>query len=243
MIQEIENEEINVTKIPMNTDQTDESIPFPLPKHLTHFMVICGPPGSGKTNIMVNLIGKKNKNYYGVYDRVYFISPSQHTIGKKINFNPDRCHTVFSEELLNNIIEQEQGEENRCLLILDDVVAQISKNMNSMLKFIYNRRHIGSGFSVWILIQKWNKLPLELRSCCSHSIIFKPNNKKELSDWYDELCSLEKQQFNELISHCFQTKHDFIFYDVEKSQYYRNFNKIIFVNNNANEEEKVWSNT
>ena len=238
MIHEVANKDIQISKIPMNTDDIDETIPAPLPKVLTHFMVISGPPGSGKTNLMVNLIGKKNKNYYGVFDRVYFISPSQHTIGKKIPFNPDRCHTAFSEELLNSIIEQEQQENNRCLLILDDVVAQITKNMKAMLKFIYNRRHIGGGFSVWCLIQKWNKLPLELRTCCTHATIFKPMNKKEVSCFYDELSNLEPKDWHDLTSYCWKDKHDFIFYDVAHGQYYRNFNKIILHNSNDRQEGK-----
>jgi Cdc6-like AAA superfamily ATPase len=240
MIKEIENTDINISKIPMNTDYIEERIPQPLPKSLTHFLIINGPPGSGKTNIMVNLIGKQNKNYYGVYDRVYFISPSIHTIGKKINFNDERVFNNFSEEILNHIIEEEEGQDNKCLLILDDVVAQLNRNMKPMLKFIYNRRHIGGGFSVWLLAQKWNKIPLELRSCCSHTILFKPGNKKELTDFYDELCNLDKNSFNEICNYIYKDKHDFLFYDMK--DYYRNFNKIIYTNNNEKEEPKKETN-
>jgi len=58
-ITEIEPEKpIVVSKFEMSCDQCDKSIPKPLPQVLNFFMVIVGRPGSGKTNLLLNLTAK-----------------------------------------------------------------------------------------------------------------------------------------------------------------------------------------
>lgn len=223
--------DLSVSKIKMNTDQIDESIPKPLPNILTFFMILVGAPGSGKTNLLVNLIATKNKCYYQKYDRVYFISPSQHTIDKDLKFNPDRCFTTFSDDILQHIIDTEEQEQNRILIILDDVVAQIAKNNKTLLRFIYNRRHLGAGTSIIITTQKYNKLPLEIRCCASDIFLFRPSNKKELLDFHSELVNLDYKDFEDVCRYTFQNRHDFLYYSITNQAYHRNFNRLIFSSN------------
>ena len=71
-ITEIEPEKsIVVSKFEMSCDQCDKSIPKPLPQVLNFFMVIVGRPGSGKTNLLLNLTAKHGRAFNKKFDRVF----------------------------------------------------------------------------------------------------------------------------------------------------------------------------
>ena len=78
-IKEEENNDINISKFNFSCDDEDLTIPDPLPKK-SFSLLITGRPGSGKTNLLLNLITKRGKCFNRKFDKVYIFSPSLATI-------------------------------------------------------------------------------------------------------------------------------------------------------------------
>ena len=71
---------IVVSKFEMSCDQVCADIPKPLPQVLNFFMVIVGRPGSGKTNLLLNLTAKHGRAFNKKFDKVFLWSPSLGTV-------------------------------------------------------------------------------------------------------------------------------------------------------------------
>ena len=66
-------------------------------------------------------------------------------------------------------------------------------------KVLMNRRHqcgANGSLSVWITTQVYNKVPLPVRKCASHLILYEAKNRKELDSMFDEIVvGLTKQEW------------------------------------------------
>jgi len=85
---------------------------------------------------------------------------------------------------------------------------------------IFNRRHMH--LSIVINVQSYNQLALSLRKTASHFCMFKPRNKKEGQNIFEELIFLDPKLQEELYRYVFQERHDFLFGDVASGKLYRN---------------------
>ena len=225
-IKEVKNDLYKISPIRMSNDASISNVHAPLPLFYNFFMIVCGPPGSGKTCFMLNLINKKLKNtLYKKFDRVLLFSNSLHTIGEKIKLPEDRMfHGI---EQLQEVVEGLESENHRALIILDDVISDI-KNNPFFMKLLYNRRHIGGGVSIVIMTQIWNKLPLALRKVSTHVVLFNTSNKKEFQSIYDDFINIKRETFDEIIKYIFDDKHNFLFLDTVNKIFYKNFNLLSF---------------
>jgi len=209
---------------------------------------ICGNVGSGKTSVVISLLTshptKKNPNVpkflYRFFDHCYVISPSMKTLPlHKLKISEDRLHGKYSDDILNDIIEQEQeGENLNNMIWMDDCIRDLSRS-KILCKTILNRRHCTqndeednqSGLSLFITSQKYNALPLIHRCNMSHFIIFPTKNQKELNCIKEELMGdLNPDQQEEVFNLSWDEPHSFLFIDNTKKtddRYYKNFDKII----------------
>ena len=80
-----------------------------------------------------------------------------------------------------------------------------------LCSLLQNRRHLtqnndkkgAANLSIWVTSQKYNMLPLALRTALSHVAIFKSTNTQEKRAIQDELMSdLDKGQQEELLDVC-----------------------------------------
>lgn len=121
------DKKINISKYDFSCDDEDMSIPDPLPKK-SFSMLIVGKPGTGKTNLLLNLITKQGKAFNKKFDKVFIFSPSLGTIKGDDPFELIPDNQKYSEATLDNIdnfLEQIVDTGEKVLLILDDVVADI----------------------------------------------------------------------------------------------------------------------
>jgi hypothetical protein len=216
-----------------------EDIPAPLPSK-NHVLVINAPPGGGKTSSMVSLLTSKGKNkaYRKVFHNVYFVMPPnsraslQNTIFEK--HDPEKIYDELSPEVLLDIHEKlmnEASEGYNSLVILDDVGSYLKSKENETLlrNMVFNHRHLRSSF--WILQQNFTSLPLSIRKCITHCMMFKGcmKNKKEYQSIFDELIDMDKKLADQVVQYVFKSKnkHDFMFIDKNEREMYRNFNKLI----------------
>lgn len=225
-IDEVENKEISLKGFKckndgkINCEWPLSEIPY------CAFLIVNGPCGSGKTNLILNLLTRRKKMYYKQFDKIYIFSPSLGTVSRNIHLPDDQIFPDLDFDELNAIIEKERNAEGkRILLVFDDVIASINKNQKEFLKLCYNRRHINA--TIILVSQVYNKIPLEIRKVCSALFFFTNTNKKEIQSVYDDLILVERPIFDAIIKHCFQGPHDFLFYIVDSQQFFHNFNQLI----------------
>ena len=220
-----------IVKIKMTADDTSGMSQVPDPLHRTSSAYLfVAPPGSGKTNLLMNLISLKGKYYNKLFDQVHFWSPSKHTI-KDLPLPPERQHSDLNLKELDQIIKSIEGTDERGLFIFDDMVATLGKNIKQFLKLLYNRRHIGKGVHIWITTQKLTKVPLELRAAMNGLFVWPTSNKTEAQTLYDEYISLDKKQWELMKNQVMSKQYAFMFIRLdrhESDKYYdNNFNNLL----------------
>jgi GTPase SAR1 family protein len=248
----LKNKLSKIPAIKSNVDDTADLPYIPInPLPCKSFMLyIIGSPGSGKTSTMMSLLSshptkKKpdtNCYYWKFFDNIYLISGSLSTL--PTNFTKllpeDKQFNQFSDELVENIVENlYEGDNENSLLILDDVIKDL-KRSKIMSKICLNRRHCThnsekenqSGLSIFIISQKYTLLPLEYRNATSDFIIFKTSNFTELKRIKEELCTdLTDDEFNSITKSAWKNKYSFLYIKInenKKNKYYSVFDKIIF---------------
>ena len=243
-----------LTHVPVIKQKVDDlsDLPYkvaePLPKK-SFAMLINGFSSSGKTTLWNSMLlshpTKKKPDtprfYYRYFDKIFLFSPSKDTLPlDKLKLNEDRVHLKYSDEKLQEIIDEEkEGENLNNLILLDDSIKQI-KNRPEVHKLVLNRRHLTqnpneegqAGLSIMITSQKYNAVDLILRTNMSDIFIFKTENQKELNAIKDELMAdLSPEQQDELLKEAFKEKYSFLYikgYEGTKDRYYIKFNKVVF---------------
>tara|TARA_R110000824_G_scaffold203240_6_gene387651 strand:- start:136 stop:768 length:633 start_codon:yes stop_codon:yes gene_type:complete len=199
-------------------------------------MSIIGKSGSGKTNMLLNLLTKRGKMMNRKFDRVYLISPSLHTIdGDPFETIPDdQKYEDLTPEVLEEITTDMKDSGEKCLIVMDDVVAGIKDRKLEMAvaKLTYNRRHLcGAGGCCCLIItsQVYNRIPLSIRKNFSQLILFKSSNKRELKSIADEVALMPDKEFYEVLGYTFDKKHNFLYVDTTQNSdnmFYKNFNRL-----------------
>tara|TARA_R110002167_G_scaffold40757_5_gene124987 strand:- start:848 stop:1633 length:786 start_codon:yes stop_codon:yes gene_type:complete len=239
-IRETEPEDkIVVSKFAFTCDGFDETIPKPLPRQGGFAMLIVGKPRSGKTNLLLNLTTKANKNFNRKFDRVYLFSPSVMTMeNNPFELLPD--DQKYEELTLSNLQSvladiKESGE--KVLFIFDDVIADMrgkgkAQLENLLHKVFFNRRHLaGKGGSVSIIAtsQTYNKIDPKIRRTASHLIFFENKNKKELDTIFDEVILIPKKEYYDTLRYVFDKPFQFLYIDTtlrDNKMMFKNFNQL-----------------
>lgn len=245
-IQEIEaDKRIKISKFNFSCDDIDESIPEPLPRTLNFYWIISGVPGSGKTCQILNLLCKRGKMYNRKFDRIYLWSPSLSTMKENPfeELDEDQVYTELNEENLENVLEAISDSGEKVLFIIDDCVNDLKKSpklQRLMCKVLMNRRHLcgfGGSVSVIMTTQVWNKIPAPIRKCSNYISLYSTKNKRELLCLFEEVITIPKEDFFNILNYTFKKKHDFLYLDTNKDSYnmfHRNFNKLVLKNKEEN---------
>mgnify|MGYP003625437150 CR=1 FL=1 len=249
-IVEIPNTELNVSKIAMHCDKCIEdskgrSVVAPLMK-TSHMYVISGASGSGKSNLIVNLLKstkitkdkKHKKSYRNMFENIILVSPSAHTVKDSPleNLADDQKFNSISEDmfdLVDSMTEDAVEDDKHTLLILDDVSSQLrlKENEKQLTQLVKNRRHLN--LSIWVVTHKVTDAPPSLRSNANLIYLFKPKTLKEIDAIQSEFMMLPKLKADELMKASYKNRYDFMLIDTSLRSgsdflYYRNFNQLIF---------------
>jgi len=199
------------------------------------FMSIIGPPGSGKSSLMLQMISsKKDKIYYRVFKDIMYVCPSSSRSSVKDNPLDD---VVTFDNLNYDVLEEVQQNKERYdkqdknynqLLIIDDCGSFLkdSSSIDMLNELSMNRRHIS--LSIIILVQYMVSIPRSVRSQLSSVIMFKPANNEDLETIRKEFVSMKKKDFENLSRFVFRFKHDNLFIDRGNNELYKNLQKINF---------------
>ena len=150
--------------------------------------LIIGPSGSGKTNYLLNSIQKDNN----IIDKIYLYAKDleepkyQLLINKTektgINSNNDPTPFIEYSNSMDNIFSKfedyNKKRERKILIIFDDMISHVmsDKKAQQILEDLFIRcRKLN--ISLCFLTQSYFSVPKDVRSNCTHCILFKLNNK------------------------------------------------------------------
>jgi len=253
LIIEVPNENLAVTKIQMKcdkyiTDSKCRSVAAPL-MQTSHFYIISGASGSGKSNLIVNLLksnkttkdNKHKKSYRNMFNNIILVSPSAHTIKDSPleNISDDQKFDSISDEVFDlvELMTEDSVEENKhTLLILDDVSSQLrmKENEKRLNQLIKNRRHLN--LSIWIVTHKVTDASPALRSNANLIFLFKPKTTREINTIQEEYMMMSKSQAESLMNAAYKDRYDFLLLDTSLRtgsdfRYFRNYNELLIDEN------------
>ena len=250
MIVEIPNSDLSISKIAMHCDKAicdskGRTVAAPL-MSTSHFFIISGASGSGKSNLIVNLLKsnkttkdkKHKKSYRNMFDTVILVSPSAHTIKDSPleNISDDQKFNSISEDmfdLVDSVTEDGVESGTHTLLILDDVSSQLrlKENEKQLTQLVKNRRHLN--LSIWVIGHRVIDLSPALRSNANLIFLFKPKTNKEIESIQNEYMLMPKKEADELMRASYKNRYDFMLIDTSLRSgsdfvFYRNYNQLIF---------------
>ena len=174
----------------VNENKTKHNKNWPYTPDHPYIILIIGGSGSGKTNVLLNLIENQSD-----IDKIYLYAKDpyeakyQYLINKRegvgINhFNDPKAFIEYSNDMRNfneNIDDYNPNKENKILLVFDDMIADVIQNekLNSIVTelFIRGRKlNISLVFST----QSYFKVPKDVRLNTTHFFITKILNNREL---------------------------------------------------------------
>jgi hypothetical protein len=249
-IVEIPNDELKIQKIAMSCDKAicdskKRTVAKPL-MSTSHFYVISGASGSGKSNLIINLLKstkktkdkKHKKSYRNMFNTVILVSPSAHTIKDSPleNVADDQKFNSLNEDvfdMVDSVTEDAIENNEHTLLILDDVSSQLRLKENEKLlnQLVKNRRHLN--LSIWIVGHKVTDLSPALRSNANLLFIFKGKTNKEIETIQSEYMMMPKKEADELMRAAYKNRFDFMLIDTSLRSgsdfiFFRNFNQLKF---------------
>ena len=211
-------------------------------------LVLNGRTGSGKSNLLINLL--INKNLYGGYfNEIYYLSPTAGAMDdlvKQLKLKDDHILNEFNEDTLQMILDQQeqkikdQGMEraahtSRLCLILDDVISE-KKLLNSpqMVQLACACRH--RLIMPIILSQSWTRVPRYMRLQANGIFLF-PSSSSEVEILTNEYCppSMNKKDFKKMVGFATADKYSFLFINNGadmKERFRKNLDTILEIKSN-----------
>ena len=174
----------------VNENKIEHNKNWPYTPDHPYRILIIGGSGSGKTNVLLDLIENQpdiDKIY--VYDKDPYEAKYQYLINKResvaINhFNDPKAFIEYSNhmhDVYKNIDDYNPDKENKILIVFDDMIADMinNKKLNSIVTKLFIRGRKLNIYRVFIT-QSYYKVPKNVRLNTTHFFIAKFPNKKEL---------------------------------------------------------------
>ena len=176
----------------VNENKTEHNPNWPYTPDKPQRILIIGDSGSGKTNLLLNLI----ENQPGI-DKIYFYAKDpyeakcQYLInkGESVGINPFNDPKAFIEyssdmhDVYKNIDDYSSDKDNKNFIVFDDIIADMinNKKLNSIVTelFIRGRK---LNISLVFITQSYFKVPKDVRLNTTHFFITKIPNKTELQE-------------------------------------------------------------
>ena len=95
----------------------------------------------------------------------------------------------------------------------------------------------GGSVSIIATSQSYVKIDPKLRKTASHLIQYKPQ-KKEIENIFDDMITLPRKEFMDVLRYVYRRKHDFLFInlqDEDTKQLHKNFTQLIISSPNIAE--------
>ncbi len=186
-----------VIKPPKGTDEHKEKIDKILPQ-MPFRILVTGNSASGKGVLCNNFLGENTGfPYKNIFKNNIFIFSSTYALGDKSLANLDipeeNCFENLDEDIIRQILLEQKLNiaefgKDACvpiLILLDDVLTQLSHKKNSIVRelFFSSRHYL---ISLFFMVQSYRSVPKPMRTNCSSLIFFQTNNTKERNSIIEE---------------------------------------------------------
>ena len=155
--------------------------------------LIIGPSGSGETNYLLNSVQKDNN----IIDKIYLYAkdleePKYQLLMKKReqarikNLEDKNAFIEYSNNMdgiYDDINDYNKKRKRKVLIVFDDMISHVMSNKKAqqVLKELFIR-YRKLNISLCFLTQSYFSVPKDVRLNCTHYVIFKLNNKRELQN-------------------------------------------------------------
>ena len=176
----------------VNENKTEHNPNWPYIPDKPYKILIIGGSGSGKTNILLNLIeNQQNIDKIYLYAKDPLKAKYQYLINKREgvgidHLNDPKAFIEYSNDMRDvykNIDEYNPDKENKILIVFDDMIADMihNKKLNSIVTelFIRGRK---LNISLVFITQSHFKVPKDVRLNTTHFFISKIQNRSELRE-------------------------------------------------------------
>lgn len=202
-------------------------------------LIIVGSSGSGKTNLIANLLTRDcfYKDYFDIItvfspnvklDKIWRVVKAHQTFDNLANFNSDITEIITKQRL--TVERKGIRRSPRHLIIVDDFADDraVCKNPRLIEIFIKGRHY---NISCMLGSQKYRAIDRTIRLNASDIIMFQPDNESELKQLAEENAKgVTKKRFAEYVEACTAQPYNFIHIQPSKplaQRYKRNFSEYI----------------
>ena len=175
----------------VSENKTEHNRNWPhIPDHLYRILIIIGGSGSGKTNLLLNLIEDQSdidKIY--LYAKDLYEAKYQYLIDicEKLgidHFDNPKAYIEYPNDMRDaykNIGEYNPHPENKILIVFDDMIADMVNNrkLDSVVTEVFIRGR-KLNISLVFITRSYFKVPKDVRLNTTHFSVAKILNKREL---------------------------------------------------------------
>lgn len=223
-----------------DVNDTERELPEVLPKGSYNMMVV-GSSMTGKSNFISNLVCRPNllgarQNGDKIEKHFEDIIIISGTLGQDKSLKPvqeiaSMTYDSYSNETVRRILEfqkmrKEMGNNDKCLLIMDDIITQC-KPTDYIWKLFTNSRHYN--LSIWCCLQAIRGTVSPIARANTHVwCCYRLHSEKEKTKLFEDLAFLDdEKEVKAMYDHCIREPYNFMFVDSRRLQVHHNLtNKI-----------------
>jgi hypothetical protein len=230
------NHPLQVLPVKKPSRKQDFKIPNPLLEPPFTYVFVA-PTKSGKGVLTVNLLKNINFGYRGVFDEIYYISPTvmlDDTLNKAVAEDDEiiKIHDEKDLEQIDTILDEivkmqketPNDERQHKLIVLDDMIDYFTNHgrLNTLPAL---SRHYKLSFIV--CSQVYVGLPVKLRKNASAYMVFKIYNNKDLKTLEEEV-GANFHEFIENYHTATEERYDFLYINNREMELYHNFTELLW---------------
>ena len=190
--------------------------------------LILGVPGSGKTNLLYQLMKSKHL-LKKCYDKIYLFQPAESRASMKDKlFNQLPDDQKFDDLTFDNLMsvkDRLSDDENSCILF-DDMGSYLKDvEIKKLLKeIIMNRRHLHC--SIFFLAQTYFSIDKEMRRLFSNIFVFRVN-KTTMETIFEEVVEGKKDAVDDVIQIVYNKPYEYLFINVGSQRLFKGYDELI----------------